>query len=253
MTRGLILPKPLPGTIEHTPKGMGLFPFKYFVMYICSKRGSGKTVLIYNLIKKLATKRTRIIHVSSTIDKDEMNQRMVAEFQEKYPFYETMMSMDEIDFDTAFKLEDDEPDEDEDTDSSLPLSKISNLLFEKPPRPGKIKKPITPLDNLLILDDISPELQSKDLARFVKVNRHHRTRIIISSQYLNDLSKTVRSQVDYAIVFKGMEDRKMKELRRGLDLGISDEELLEKYKKMTEKPYSFMTIDVRKDLLRQGI
>ena len=50
--------------------GYNYFPTLYSNIYICSRRRSGKTTLIYNILKNCVNKHTNVVFFCSTINSD---------------------------------------------------------------------------------------------------------------------------------------------------------------------------------------
>ena len=55
---------------SHEILGYDYFPTLYSNIYICSRRRSGKTTLIYNILKHCVNKRTNVVSFCSTINRD---------------------------------------------------------------------------------------------------------------------------------------------------------------------------------------
>jgi len=62
--------------------GADLFPELYSNIFLCAKKKSGKTTVIYNIIKKCANKNTKVVAFVSTIDKDK-SRLTIREFCER--------------------------------------------------------------------------------------------------------------------------------------------------------------------------
>jgi hypothetical protein len=77
----------------------------------------------------------------------------------------------------------------------------------------------------------------------LKKNRHFRSKILISSQHLNDLLPEGRKQIDYFILFRGHPMKKIEEIHRDADISIPLDEFYRVYKFATEEPYSFLYVD----------
>ena len=107
-------------------------------------------------------------------------------------------------------------------------------------------------DYMIIFDDLSGELKSKSIVELLKKNRHYRTKIILSSQYMNDLKPECRKQIDLFLIFKGFNSKKLEEIHRDCDSSVPLETFIEVYKQATEKLYSFLFIETREDTLRMN-
>ena len=57
--------------------GYEYFKTLYTNIYICSKRKSGKTTLIYNILKNCVGKKTNVVFFCSTIHRDDTYQKIL--------------------------------------------------------------------------------------------------------------------------------------------------------------------------------
>ena len=76
----------------------------------------------------------------------------------------------------------------------------SSELVKKKERKDRFQTP----EYIFILDDLSDEMGSASVTALLKKNRHFRCKVILSSQYPNDLSKSARKQIDIWILFKSL-------------------------------------------------
>ena len=67
---------------SHEILGFDYFPTLYSNIYICSRRRSGKTTLIYNILKHCTSKRTNVVFFCSTIHRDS-TYKLILEMLEK--------------------------------------------------------------------------------------------------------------------------------------------------------------------------
>jgi hypothetical protein len=118
----------------------------------------------------------------------------------------------------------------------------------KPRKPRKPKYQAP--EYMIIFDDLSGELKSKSLLELLKKNRHYKTKLIISSQWVHDLLPESRKQLDLFLIFKGFPEKKMELIYKDCDSGIPFETFYRIYKKSTKKPFSFMYVDTRSDEYR---
>ena len=106
------------------------------------------------------------------------------------------------------------------------------------PRRSKYQSP----EYIIVFDDLSNELKSRTLLGLLKKNRHFKTKLIISSQWINDLLPESRKQIDLFLIFKGFPERKLTEIYKDCDSGLPFDTFYKLYKKATKKPYSFLYI-----------
>ena len=104
--------------------------------------------------------------------------------------------------------------------------------------------------HIFIFDDIGNELKLPSIAQLLKTNRHLKSKVIISSQYLNDLSVQGRKNIGYRLLFKGHTLEKLETIYKDADLSIPFEDFVEMYETATEKQYNFFYIDCRDDEFR---
>lgn len=91
------------------------------------------------------------------------------------------------------------------------------------------------------------------LNQLLKTNRHSKTRVIISSQFLNDLEPSALKQLDYFLCFRSLNPEKLEKIHQDLDIGNIDfDDFHNLYKEITEEPFSFLYIDVRNEVFRKN-
>src|SRR6185312_7782158 len=170
-------------------KGAAMFSEPYANIFLVAKKKTGKTTVIYNIIKRCATKDTVVVAFVSTLTKDPAWIAI-----EKYcddhdiPFvgYTSLIEDGEDQLESLIKSLQQPVSKDQApaSTSSFDLGP-QKLIFneEKPEKaPRKRKSKYVPLDYIIVLDDLSTELQSKSVISLLKKNRHFRCKLIISSQ-----------------------------------------------------------------------
>ena len=115
----------------------------------------------------------------------------------------------------------------------------------------KIKKP-KPLEYIFIFDDLGSAMRHPSIGNLLKTNRHYHAKVFISTQYITDLQPAALKQLDYFLCFRSFSEDKLEDIHRHLDLSIEFPEFLKIYKYATEKPYSFLYVDVRNDKFRKN-
>jgi hypothetical protein len=206
-------------------KGGDIFQL-YGNIYLCSRKKSGKTLLIYHIIEKTCTKNTTIIFFVSTFNKDEgYKDIMKLCHDKKIPYIvHTSLMDDEVKgldilqetvkgIKAGLDVEelDDEP----------PKDDLSEMMFgsnskkaepkqeEKKPSRSKWRVP----EYVFIFDDISQEIKkSESLVSLLKDSRHIHAKVIVSSQNWNDVPKGGRPQFDYYILFRGIPEEKLEDI-----------------------------------------
>jgi hypothetical protein len=229
-------------------KGSDLFPSLYYNLFISSKKRSGKTSLINTIFNKCTDKKTIFFLFVPTIYVDDTWKMIKQKLEERGNIvncYTDIMDgkiniLNEIVEQLSI---DDEPKEPEKKPKSL-------IRCESPKKKTEYKpKKISP-EVVFCFDDASNILRNPAIATLLKKNRHLHANIIISSQYIHDLTPESIKQLDYFICFKSFSQDKMELIHKGLDLSIEFPRLWAIYEYCVEKPYSFLYINVRNEEFR---
>lgn len=237
--------------------GAELFSEIYANIFICAKKKSGKTTLINHIIKKCCNSQTKIIIFSSTLHKDESFNK-IKEFCEKHNIdltsYTSLKNDDGSDILESMisELENEIKEEKEDK----PKNKKVISLFddsddeeeEKKPKRYKYRSP----EYMFIFDDLSNELKAKSINMFLKKNRHFKSKVIISSQYVHDLKPESLKQCDYFLLLGGHSEDKLEYFHKHGDLSIGFDLFHKIYKDSTNEKYNFLYIDNNNNVFRKN-
>lgn len=240
---------PLLEAIDTRPvKGAALFPEIYANVFLCAKKKSGKTSAVYKIVKKCAGPKTKIVVFCSTLHKDPSWATIQALAEARgWPFVGHTSLKDDDGTDLLDELI-------HDLEAGEPIatkkerSPLDSEDEEEVERKPKYRAP----EYLIILDDLSTELKSTSVTALLKKNRHFKAKIILSSQYLNDLLPAARKQLDYCCLFKGHSLKKIEEVHRDLDVSIPVDEFYRVYKFATEEPFSFLYVDTVSGTFRRN-
>jgi hypothetical protein len=246
--------------IKHKILGGKMFDDLYAVIYICSKRKSGKSTLISHIVKHSSNKSTKILIFSPTHNKCAVYADIKARLIKKKIYHECFHHFQqdgEDKLDALISMLQDE--EEASAKSNVTLGKkqavnIKQLMFPTSSRPKpkpKPKPPITP-EWLIILDDLGESMRAKSVSRLCQIGRHFKCRIIMSGHNLHHLSPQCLTQIDYAIFFSGVPEEKILKLNEMLDLGYNEQAILMLYHTATEKKYNFLMCDVNKLKFRKN-
>lgn len=236
-------------------RGEKLFPEIYSNIFLCSKKKSGKTSTIYKILNSCSSRDTKVVAFCSTLYKD--------------PSWETITAWCEsngLDFTGHTSLKDDDGTdlldqlihelETGDTEPVVKEPEQKNDWVDEPfdssLKKKKKKSKYRAPEYIIILDDLSNELKSTSVTALLKKNRHFKSKIILSSQYLNDLLPAARKQLDYLILFRGHPDKKLVEVHRDADVSIPISQFQELYKFATKEAFSFLYIDTTTGKFRRN-
>jgi hypothetical protein len=232
-------------------------------MFICSKKKSGKTSLINTIVKKTSDKRTIFWIFCSTHKIDDSWKSIINFLEERGNKVNAFDSIFDGKVNLLNKILDEmgEPEpipEKKDKKAPINLNEVKrsyDIFGKEQDEEGKPKKEYVPKKkapkHIFIFDDLSPEL--KHIDRLLKVHRHFQASVIISSQYIHDLSISSRLQIDVFCTFRGFSEEKMEMVHKSLDLSIPFETLWQIYKQVTEEPYNFLYINIRTEELRRNL
>jgi len=245
----------LPRVAQKKIRGGELLPL-YSNTFICAKKNSGKTTVIFNILKKCVDKDTILDFFVSTIEKDRSWKQIVSYFENKGCVVNSNMSTKDDDGNNLVQDIIDEPvefsEEEESTEEDSDVGFISIDQPEKERRPKKRRPKKLAQKRIIVLDDIGNELKKPVIDQLLKVNRHLRCKVILSSQYLNDLSPQARRQIDVWLLFGGCKKEKLSTIMRDCDTRLDYDKFEEMYKYATRDKYNFLYIDCHGDTFRQN-
>jgi len=239
-------------------KGKELFPNNLANIFIMARKRSGKSSLIGNILKKMADKRSTIIIFSSTanIDPCWINIKEMLEKKGIPVISYTHFIDDETgqnllnDFLKECEVEDN-IEEEEEVSKNVMTGDGVYLKFEPEKEKEKVKKPYVPKKSvpkyILCFDDLSSDLRHISVIKNLKSNRHRKIMNLLSSQYFHDLNTGAMSNLDYMVVFKGLDEDKLEKIHKRLDLGIDYNTFKKYYEYAVSTPYSFLWIDIRNE------
>ena len=254
----IVQPVPLDPETKEMKKpirGMELLPELYCNVFALAKKKSGKSTLLYKIVKDCTDPRTKVFAFVSTVNKDKTYMQMKKFCKSKGIEFQGFTSLKDDDGnnilqDLVTQLQNEQPEgEEEDQPKSKSIIMCdSDEEDEKPKKKYKYRVP----EYLFILDDLSTELNDKAVTSLLKKNRHFRSKIIISNQYWNDLSKSGRKNLDTLIIFGSQPKEKLIEIHRELDLSTKFDQFYELYKYATEDRFNFLYIDVVNEEYRKN-
>jgi hypothetical protein len=258
---------PLAGEEDKRPiKGYELCCHLYANIYLCAKKNSGKTTVIYNIINRCAGRDTIVIAFVSTLHNDANWGAIKNLCDDKgIPFVGYTSLVDEEGVDQLQALvkslqdkageekKEDAPDAPT-TDAKRAPFPCMGLTSEPEPEADKKKPRKTPYrapEYIIVLDDLSDELKKKSVATLLKKNRHFKCKVIISSQWLNDLPPSGLGQMNLVCLFRGFSIEKLGEFHSKARLAIPLQEFIDLYKDATAEEYGFLYIDMDNNVYRK--
>ena len=126
----------------------------------------------------------------------------------------------------------------------MELAKILRPITKEKAVERKERKPkrLSP-EYVFIFDDLGNDLRHASITQLFKTSRHYKAKVIVSSQYIHDLSNSCIKNLDYTLIFKSFNREKLLTLYEALDLSIEFETF--------EKLHNVLYVDSRENLYRK--
>eukprot|EP00732_Lithocolla_globosa_P000756 Lithocolla_globosa_v1_NODE_286_length_4646_cov_126.764975.p2 type:complete len:288 gc:universal NODE_286_length_4646_cov_126.764975:1401-538(-) len=228
-------------------KGYDMFPLLYCNVFLAARKKSGKSSVIANILQKCIDKTTKVYFFCATHEKDDTYKAIKDNLEKRKIFSEFHTSLGNKGENLARLIEDlqkVQPEDESDSDDEPPQSVIKFNDDEiriniKRKKPKKLAPKV-----VVIFDDIGDQLRNKYVSQLLKTNRHYKAKILVSSQHYFDIEPSARRQIDYFLVFKGINEEKLIELYKAADLNVSEKEFLDMYDYATKERYNFMYVSV---------
>lgn len=229
-------------------KGEKLFSVSYPNIFLLGRKKSGKTTVIFNILKNCIDKDTIIYIFSSTYNKDAGWISIMKYFKKLGNHIEAFHNISEnkkSNLEPILEMLNEESLEEEEKEmgkESIDINYIAIDSLDEEEKPRKRKKRKLAPEIVFIFDDQGTALRNQEVGDLMKKNRHYKSMVITSSQYLHDITPQSIRQLDYLLAFKGLQDDKLIKIHKGMDLPMDLNQLKSLYKHATSKPYCFLYI-----------
>jgi hypothetical protein len=238
--------------------GADLFPTVYDSTFICSRKKSGKSHLVYRILERCTDKSTNIIIICPTHERDQVYseiKRLLAKRKQNAVFFDDILEEDGSS--VLDKLIDElrHPPPEEPKKAVKKSKTLAETMFAPPaapPAPRHKRLKYQSPEHVLIIDDCSHSLRHPSVARFLKIHRHLHVKCFLSSQAFVDLAPSSFKQIDNMVIFRSLDTHKLEILWAAMDLCVSFETFAEMYRIATDEPYSFLNVNCRLDTYRVG-
>lgn len=256
-------PVKIPHVDKTKIKGHDMFGELHANIFICSKKKTGKSSLVWNILKNCSGKKTKIIIISPSVEKDPTYRHIVKHFEKKGNDVITFHSIKEDGQDNLREVmdtinkEDLDDENEKEKDEEKPQPQIVTFQYgsvkdiEKKERKERKEKYLSP-KYIFVLDDLSRELRSPTVAHLLKTNRWYHSKVIVSTQYPLDLLPESLKQFDYMLLGTNHTTDKLEQVHQRSDLALPFETFYEYYLIATEQRYSFLYIDIVNELYRKN-
>lgn len=242
------------------PKTIGaynMFPDPYSNVLLLARKKSGKSTVVYNILKECCGPDTKVFIFSSTVFRDptyieamKMLRDRGIEFVAKMSFLEEPTRGKKGVNHLSDIMEAYGSEKKDNTDQDV--FKMACLGAPLPERPTPAKKKTSKIwpEILVICDDLGSLCRHASLTQYLKTNRHSRSKIIVSFQGPNDAVPAGKRQFDTIILFRGLAYDKLVDMYEFLDPGIPLEDFIDLYNMATLEQYSFLYWDVPSNTFR---
>lgn len=229
-------------------KGFALFPELYCIAFFVARKKSGKTTVLAEALRRCASKKTVVIAFVATINSDPAWLAIQDQLEQRGIEFRGYTSISDEDGDHLKELVHELQELAKQRvakERRAKEPKAKTLLFdsdsedEDAPRKSKYQSP----EYMIVFDDISGELRSLTLKTLMKNHRHYRTKILISSQYLKDLQPEQRKQIDYWLLFSGLQEPLLETIHNDSVNFIDFDQFQTLYQAATAKPFDFLYVD----------
>ena len=238
-------------------KGYELCQEVYANIYLIAKKNSGKTTVIYNIIDRCAGRDTIVFAFVSTLNNDANWKGIKTMCEDKgMPFFGFTSLVDEEGVDQLQALvksfQDSAEEKEGKEEVKAPLLPCFSPVVEEKRTTTKPKRlPYRAPEYIIVLDDLADELKKKSVATLLKKNRHFKCKVIISSQWLNDIPPAALGQMNLVCLFRGFSVEKLEEFHSKARLSIPFEDFKTLYLDATKDDYGFLAIDMDKGTYRK--
>jgi hypothetical protein len=243
-------------------KGADIFPENFSAIFFCARKKSGKTLTIQHVIKNCATSETRVIAFVSTLHRDKTwrsIEAMCEKMNVKFDGYTSLVDSEtkENILDGIVKTLEAEVEKQKAQPAAAAASSRPLILLDTDPstKEKKKKKPKEQAPKIIfVLDDLSDQLKSPVVTKLIKNHRHFKSKVLLSSQYWNDLDLQARQQINYFLAWRGLGNSvdKLMEIYRNLGLTVPFPLFAVIYSECTKLQYNFMYVDVENSQFRRN-
>jgi hypothetical protein len=229
----------------------------YSNIFLVAPTASGKTTTMFEIIKRCAGKKTKIIAFVSTIYNDESwhtikewcRKRKIS-FTGYTSIFEGKKDLLNEYVETLTKQA-----EEREKTKNKPIDIYESCLMfdnydedEEDEEDDKYQYP----KHIFIFDDLSQEIRATSYEALLKKARHFGILTISSSQDLKDIKPATRNQVRVWLLFKNLNEERLKTIYDAISCNLSYELFKKMYNYSTKEKYHFFYIshrdcDFRKD------
>lgn len=188
----------------------------FFKLFICATTGSGKTTLMWNILRAILNRKLKVLVYAQNYNSDKVWKPIIELFEKKNINYVL-----------------------EETFKGAPNSSF-NLLKDFQ---NNVRASAREDDRYLIISDDQGKWNRDDeLEMVLKSNRHLHTTVIVSSQSVTDMSPNGWNLLNFCILFEGQPQKKLEKLHEQMGLKLEFPYFMRLYRHATAEKHSFFYV-----------
>ena len=254
-----------PQNNDDLPLGHQYINHAYPNILLLAKKNSGKTNIIYNILKKCANRHTEVVIFCPTWELDDTYRQILDYLDSKGIPHQQFKNIDNLkdlmdSYDKGYESEGSDEDDEERGEGQSNTNINTNIFsyiysptIEESKTESKPKKSYSKFiipEHIFIFDDCKKMLRNPVLNSLIATNRHYKSKVIISTQYFTDIMPDTRSCLDVLCIFPKIPIDKIQKLHEDIQLSI-DYPVFEKlYLEATKKSHNFLYVDIRRELFK---
>lgn len=226
-------------------------------IFLIAMKGSGKTTVLYNSLRKLIDKNTKVYFFVSTFYNDRTYEVIRDYLDSKEIKYEAFTEIGQSLYALKKSLEKEAEDEKrksntiKDNESQLidiwntpDDVVVKNVLDSSENVKVKFKKPAkrTP-NNFIVFDDMSEDLKMPIVSVIIKQNRHYKCMTWISSQGALDITPGTRENINIYLLFQNIPKDKLERFYESSPLWVPYEMFVNIYLYATADKHDFLYVN----------
>ena len=250
-----------------------VMPYEFFTASLYAKRRSGKTYLIWKLLKALTKKHSEVHIFAPTVNLDKTWGEITNWLDSKGINYTTYTDLNDDDGNDIIsglldewaipaEPEEEESSEEDEDELEKPwrgfrpnelesFSQYNETLklqkTKKKTKKKKKKKPPPPPDRWVIIDDNSEHLKRRSIHKLFYNGRHYRAKVLTSCHDIKKQSPDMIANSVYSFLFKRLPEERIKHIKDKLDLDVADSKFTDMYALASKRDYGFLLIDSDRD------
>jgi hypothetical protein len=242
----------------HDIIGDNMFPNIFNV----AMKNSGKTTNLFNSLKKIINKETKVYFFVSTFYNDKTYDVIREYLEDKDIYYEAYTNVgaelnnllhtltENARIECEQKIIDaqkniiEEVKVEDITDEQMyyDIFKTDDNFIEQIKLKHKKPKKLAP-KYFIIFDDMSEDLRNLNVSAFIKKNRHFKALCWISSQNALDIRNDARNNINIYLLYQNIPEEKLKQLYESCTLPIPYEKFITLYNYATKEQHHFLYIN----------